>query len=96
MNMAVAVKIERNFPGMEDAEASDLSSVYLGQTFSDSVSLLAGKINMIDIAAGKPFMGGSGIDSFWNCTLRCHAQRHGPVLPLWCLAKRADRARLGL
>ena len=51
------------FPG---GDAYDLSSVYFGQTFGDSVSVVAGKINMIDVAAGKPFMGGAGIDSFWN------------------------------
>jgi carbohydrate-selective porin OprB len=43
-------------PGMEGADAFDLSSVYLGQTFSDAVSLVFGKINIIDIASGKPFM----------------------------------------
>jgi hypothetical protein len=56
------------FPGMEDADAFDLSSVYLTQHFGKSVSLLVGKINMIDLAARKPFMGGAGIDSFWNLT----------------------------
>jgi porin len=64
----VPVNTALDFPGMEGANASDLSSVYLGQTFGDSVSLLAGKINMIDIAAGRPFAGGAGIDSFWNTT----------------------------
>jgi porin len=54
------------FPGMEGADAFDLSSVYFQQKFGDSVSLLFGKINMIDLAARKPFMGGAGIDSFWN------------------------------
>ncbi len=62
----VPVNTALDFPGIEGANASDLSSVYLGQTFGDSVSLLAGKINMIDIAAGRPFAGGAGIDSFWN------------------------------
>ena len=56
------------FPGMEDADAFDLSSVYLTQHFGKSVSLLVGKINMMDLAAMKPFMGGAGIDSFWNLT----------------------------
>lgn len=56
------------FPGMEDADAFDLSSVYIQQQFGDSVSLLAGKMNMMDLAAKKPFMGGAGIDSFWNLT----------------------------
>jgi len=54
------------FPGMEGKYAFDLSSVYFGQTFDDSVSLLFGKINMIDISAARPFAGGAGIDSFWN------------------------------
>ena len=54
------------FPGMEGADAFDLSSVYLGQKFGDSVFLVFGKINIIDAAAGKPFMGGAGVDSFWN------------------------------
>jgi porin len=54
------------FPGMEGADAFDLSSVYLKQTFGDSVSLMAGKISIIDYCVSKPFMGGGGIDSFWN------------------------------
>jgi porin len=54
------------FPGMEDADAFDLSSVYFQQQFGDSVSLLFGKINMMDIASKKQFAGGAGIDSFWN------------------------------
>jgi porin len=54
------------FPGIQGADRSDLSSVYLGQTFGDSVSLLFGKINIIDIAGARPFAGGAGIDSFWN------------------------------
>jgi porin len=56
------------FPGMEGSDAFDLSSVYFMQHFSKSVSLLVGKINMMDLAAVKPFMGGAGIDSFWNLT----------------------------
>ena len=56
------------FPGMKGADAFDLSSVYFQQQFSDSVSLLFGKINMMDIAARTPFKGGAGIDAFWNLT----------------------------
>lgn len=56
------------FPGMGGADAFDLSSVYFQQHFSKSVSMLIGKINMMDIAAIKPFMGGAGIDSFSNLT----------------------------
>ena len=54
------------FPGMEGSDRIDLSSVYLGQTFGDSVSLVFGKINMIDAAASRPFAGGAGMESFWN------------------------------
>lgn len=56
------------FPGMEGSDAFDLSSVYFQQHFSKSVTLLVGKINMMDIAARTPFKGGAGIDSFWNLT----------------------------
>ncbi len=56
------------FPGISGANAYDLSSVYLTQKFGSSVSLLFGKINMVDLFAGKPFMGGAGINAFWNCT----------------------------
>ncbi len=57
------------FPGEGgDSDAFDLSSVYFGQKFGESSSLLFGKINMIDIASTKPFMGGAGIDGFWNTT----------------------------
>jgi porin len=54
------------FPGIIGPDRADLSSVYFGQRFGDSVSLLFGKINIIDIAAARPFAGGAGIDSFWN------------------------------
>jgi porin len=54
------------FPGIEGADRFDLSSVYFGQKFGDSVSLILGKINMIDLAGFRPFAGGAGIDSFWN------------------------------
>jgi porin len=54
------------FPGMEGADAFDLSSFYLGQKFGDSVSLLVGKVSITDYCIPKPFMGGGGMDSFWN------------------------------
>lgn len=56
------------FPGMEGADRFDLSSVYFQQRFGNSVSLLFGKFNMIDLAGMRPFSGGAGIDSFWNLT----------------------------
>lgn len=54
------------FPGIEGSDRYDLTSVFFGQKISDRTNLILGKINMIDIAAGHPFMGGAGIDSFQN------------------------------
>src|SRR5438034_8386384 len=64
----VPVNTALEFPGIEGAQAFDLSSVFLAQKFGDYVSVVLGKINMIDLAASKPFMGGAGMDSFWNVT----------------------------
>ncbi len=65
---AVPVNTALYFPGMDSSEAFDLSSFYLQQQFGNSVTLVIGKINMIDFASVKPFMGGAGINAFWNCT----------------------------
>jgi porin len=54
------------FPGMESDAAQDFSSVYFGQKFGDSASLIFGKISIIDYCNSKPFAGGVGIDTFWN------------------------------
>jgi porin len=54
------------FPGLDDRKAFDFSNVTFKQVFSPSVSLLVGKISIIDYCEKKPFMGGLGIDSFWN------------------------------
>lgn len=64
----IPVNTALQFPGIDGAEAFDLSSVYVSQSFANSSSLVLGKINMMDAAATKPFMGGAGIDSFWNCS----------------------------
>lgn len=53
-------------PGSDGAEAFDLTSVFFAQKLGDSVSVMAGKLNAVDIAAGTPFMGGAGIDAFEN------------------------------
>lgn len=85
------------FPGMEGSDAFDLSSVYFTQHFSKSVTLLVGKINMMDIAAVKPFMGGAGIDSFWNLTFA--APPSGLVPPYLfgaLLSVRTEPANFGL
>ena len=60
------VNVALMFPGIEGQDAYDFSSVYLKQTFGDSASLILGKISIIDYCVPKPFMGGGGIDSFWN------------------------------
>ena len=62
----IPVNAALNAPGMEGSDAFDLSSAYFRQDFSDDVSLIFGKVNMIELVSAKPFMGGAGIDSFWN------------------------------
>jgi len=55
-------------PGMEGADAFDFSSVYLMQKFGSAFSLMVGKVNLVDLAANRPFMGGAGINAWWNAT----------------------------
>ncbi len=64
----IPVNSALEFPGADGADAFDFSSVYFGQDFGDAISLVVGKMNMVDIVSGKAFMGGAGIDSFWNLT----------------------------
>ena len=65
----IPVNSALNFPGIEGADAYDLSSIYFVQEFGDSSTVAFGKINMIDMVPGKrPFLGGAGIDAFWNLT----------------------------
>lgn len=64
----IPVNTALNTPGMDGADAFDFSSVYFGQDFGKVASIAFGKINMIDMVSAKPFMGGAGIDSFWNQT----------------------------
>jgi porin len=54
------------FPGMEGADAFDFSDIYFRQRFGDTATLTLGKISIVDYCSSKPFMGGVGIDSFWN------------------------------
>ncbi len=85
------------FPGMEGSDAFDLSSVYFTQHFSKSVTVLAGKINMMDLAATKPFMGGAGIDSFWNLTFAAPPTGLVPPYLLGALMSvRTEPANFGL
>ncbi len=62
----IPVNAALNAPGMEGSDAFDLSSAYFRQDFSNDVSLIFGKVNMIELVSVKPFMGGAGVDSFWN------------------------------
>jgi porin len=65
----IPVNAALNFPGMDGADAYDLSSLYFVQEFGDSNTVVFGKINMIDIVSGRrPFLGGAGVDAFWNLT----------------------------
>jgi porin len=65
----IPVNSALNFPGIEGADAYDLSSIYFVQEFGESKTVAFGKINMIDMVAGKrPFLGGAGIDGHWNLT----------------------------
>jgi porin len=93
----VPVNTALAFPGMDGADAFDFSSVYFGQTFGDNVSLLFGKLNIIDLAATRPFMGGAGIDAFWNTTFA--APPSGTVPPYLfgaLLSVRTEQATFGL
>lgn len=95
--VVVPVNTALYFPGMEGADSFDLSSVYFVQTFGESATLAVGKINMIDIAAGKPFMGGAGISAFWNTTFT--APPSGTVPPYLLgalLSVHTESANLGL
>lgn len=55
-------------PGADGADYSDISSFFFTQQFGKNAYLMLGKINMIDAAAPKPYMGDSGINGFWNLT----------------------------
>ena len=85
------------FPGIEGADRFDLSSVYFGQKFSDSISLLFGKINIIDLASSRPFAGGAGIDSFWNIVFTAPPSGTVPPYLLGALLSwRTEPATFGL
>jgi porin len=85
------------FPGIEGADRSDLSEVYLKQTFGDSASLILGKVSIIDYCVPKPFMGGGGMDSFWNIVFVAPPSGTVPAYFFGALLSvRAEPATLGL
>jgi porin len=95
--MIMPVNTALMFPGMEGSDAFDFSSVTLTQTFGDSVSLLAGKISIIDYCVPKPFMGGGGIDSFWNIVFAAPPSGTVPAYFLGAiLSVRTEPATFGL
>ena len=70
LNLRGGVLIPENtattFPGLQGSRAFDLSSLHLIYQFGKANVLMAGKINMVDIAAETRYSGGAGIDAFWN------------------------------
>ena len=55
-----------SFP-WQNQSGGDLTSVYFSQRFGSNFTLLAGKIDIIDLySAGQKFNGGRGIERFWN------------------------------
>ncbi|WP_053975974.1 carbohydrate porin [Mangrovimonas xylaniphaga] len=54
------------FPGYVHGERFDISSVFLIYSWKPGNQILAGKINMVDMAAGTTYSGGAGLDAFWN------------------------------
>jgi porin len=94
----IPVNTALQFPGIEGADAFDLSSFYVGQTFGDDVvSLRVGKLNIVDLYASKPFQGGAGIDSFWNLTFAAPPSGTVPAYLLGALLSvRTEVATFGL
>lgn len=85
------------FPGLDDRKAFDFSNVTFRQAFSPSVSLLIGKISIIDYCEKKPFMGGLGIDSFWNIVFAAPPSGTVPAYFFGTiLSVRTDAATYGL
>ncbi|WP_177142798.1 carbohydrate porin [Variovorax sp. YR216] len=50
----------------EPKDRDSAVSLTFTQRFSDTVSLTAGKFNMVDAASATPIVGGGGINTFWN------------------------------
>lgn len=54
------------FPGMSGSDYFDITSLFISQNIGANKTLMLGKVNMVDIAAGTRFSGGAGIDNFLN------------------------------
>jgi porin len=93
----IPVNTALQFPGIQGADRFDVSSFHFEQKFGDGVSLKLGKINLIDLYAGKPFQGGAGIDSFWNLTFAAPPSGTVPAYLLAAmLSVRTEPATFGL
>lgn len=57
------------FPGIKGADAYDMMALYVQQNFGDKVSVLFGKLNLVEFARATPLRGGGGVDTFWNVNL---------------------------
>jgi porin len=57
------------FPGIKGPDASDMMALYVQQNFGDKVSVLFGKLNLVEFARATPLRGGGGVDTFWNVNL---------------------------
>ena len=53
-------------PGIEGADRSDLMALYVQQDFGTLLSVLVGKLNLVEFARATPLRGGGGVDTFWN------------------------------
>lgn len=57
------------FPGIEGSDAYDLMGLHVTQNFGNLVSVLVGKLNLIEFTRATPLRGGGGVDTFWNVNL---------------------------
>lgn len=55
-----------SYPGFTHGNRFDISSAFLMYNWGAGNSILAGKLNMIDMAAATKYSGGAGLDAFWN------------------------------
>jgi hypothetical protein len=49
------------FPGIQGADAYDMMALYVQQNFGDKVSVLFGKLNLVEFARATPLRGGGGV-----------------------------------
>jgi len=67
--MLIAENAALFFPGIDGPDASDITALYLTQSFGDLLSISVGKFNAIEFARATPLRGGGGVDTFWNVEL---------------------------